>query len=154
MATEKRIDLSSAGVTLSYGSESVADTKPSSFIQIKGMKEVPEMNPAPDTLETTTLDDLEYKTYIDGLKDLGGALGFTFGLTQKFIDDWQACVDAYDAGVEDNLGMWFKITIPGITKSLYFQGKPSPLGLPGISVNSVLEITAYITPTGEPSWED
>lgn len=153
MAEKKRIDLSSAGVTLGYGAETVADTKPTTFVTIKGMKEVPEMNPAPDTLETTTLDETEYKTYIDGLKDLGGALGFTFGLTQKFIDDWQSCVDAYDLAEKSELGMWFKITIPGITKSLFFQGKPSPLGLPGISVNSVLEITAYITPTGAPVWE-
>lgn len=149
-----RIDLSTAGVTLSYVAETTAGTRPTTgYVQLKGVKEIPEMNPAPDTLETTTLDETEYKTYIDGLKDLGGALGFTFNLTQEFVTDWETCVSAYDTAETNNKNMWFCVSIPGIAKALFFQGKPSPLGLPGISVNAVLEVTAYITPTGAPEWQ-
>ena len=43
--------------------------------------------------------------------------------------------------------------IPGLTKALYFTGKPSPMGMPGMEVSAVLETTLYITPTGAPQWE-
>lgn len=149
-----RIDLASAGVSLSYAVESTAGTRPTTaYVKITGLKEVPDMNPAPDTLESTTLDELEYKTYVNGLKDLGGALGFTFNLTQEFITLWEALISAHGTAKAAGKGTWFQIIIPGITKALAFKGQPSELGLPGISVNSVIEASAYITPVGEPAWE-
>ena len=40
--------------------------------------------------------------------------------------------------------------MPGLTEAFYFPGNPSSMGLPETSVNSVLEITNYITPVGAP----
>ena len=77
------INLSTAGVQLLYAVEATKGTRPTSgYTRIKGIKSTPSLNPSPETLETTTLDETEYKTYIDGLKDLGGALEFTFNLTE------------------------------------------------------------------------
>jgi uncharacterized repeat protein (TIGR02543 family) len=149
------IDLISAGVKLYYAVETTPGSRPttlSGYTQLLGVKEIPEINPEPETIESTTLDNIEYKTYVEGLKDLGGSLGFTFNLTQEFVTAWEELISASTAGEEDQLSTWFVIIIPGITKALYFKGKPSPLGLPAISVNSLLEITAYIVPTGEPQW--
>lgn len=151
-----RIDLSTAGVKLSYSVEASSGVRPTTaavYTQLTGLKEIPEMNPAPDTIETTTLDEEEYKTYVDGLKDLGGALGFTFNLTQEFIDKWEALMTAYAAGKAATKATWFVINIPGITKALYFKGNPSKLGLPSVGVNAALETSAYITPTAAPIWE-
>jgi len=151
------IDLSTAGVKLYYAVESTGGTRPttlSSYTQIQGLKEIPELNPAPESLETTTLDALEYKTYINGLKDLGGALGFTFNLTQAFVTAWETLVSAYNTGMaaSPDKNTWFAIRVPGITKDLVFQGIPAELGMPGVAVNAVLEHTGYITPTDEIQW--
>ena len=144
--------LSTAGVKLYYAPETVANTRPTTYTsQLAGLKEIPDMAPAPETLETTTLDALEYKTYINGLKDLGGSLGFTFNFTQAFISAWESMMTTF-TGLGTGLGMWFKISIPGITKALYFKGIPTTLGMPGIGVNAVLEITAYITPNDGLIW--
>ena len=89
------INLSTAGIQLLYAVETTAGTRPttaSAYTRIKGVKSTPSLNPAPDTLETTTLDETEYKTYIDGLKDLGGSLEFTFNLTEELIDDWETLI--------------------------------------------------------------
>lgn len=150
------IDLSTAGVKLMYSVEASAGTRPtlaSAFTPITGLKEIPEMNPAPETLETTTLDALEYKTYINGLKDVGGALGFTVNLTQAFITLWDALVSAHNTGKASGKATWFAIQIPGITKVLYFKGIPAALGMPGVAVNAVLEHTAYITPIDQLIWD-
>lgn len=145
------IDLSTAGVQLLYAVETTAGTRPTTgYTRIKGVKSTPSLNAAPDTLETTTLDELEYKTYIDGLKDLGGALEFTFNLTEELITAWDTLMTAYTTAKAAGKATWFTIVVPGLTDSFYFTGNPSNMGLPETSVNSVLEITNYITPTNAP----
>lgn len=148
------INLSTAGIQLLYAVETTAGTRPttaSAYTRIKGVKSTPSLNPAPDTLETTTLDETEYKTYIDGLKDLGGSLEFTFNLTEELIDAWETLMTSYEAGKLSNKATWFCIVVPELTKAFYFTGNPSEMGLPETEVNAVLEITNYITPTNAPA---
>lgn len=145
------INLSTAGVELQYAVETTAGTRPTTgYTRIKGIKSTPSLNPSPDALETTTLDELEYKTYIDGLKDIGGAIEFTFNLTEELMTAWDTLMEAFAAGKAAGKATWFTIIIPGLTNSFYFTGNPSAMGLPETSVNSVLEITNYITPTNAP----
>lgn len=145
------INLSTAGIHLKYAVETTKGERPTTgYIDLKGVKSTPSLNPSPDTLETTDLNETEYKTYIDGLKDLGGALEFTFNLTEELVGIWEALMTAYEAGKAAEKATWFLIDIPGLTKGTYFPGNPSEMGIPETSVNSVLEITNYITPTGAP----
>lgn len=145
------INLSTAGIYLAYAVETEAGKRPTAdYIRITGAKTTPSLNPSPETLETTTLDETEYKTYIDGLRDLGGALEFTFNLTQELVDQWDALMTAYATAKESQKATWFAIVIPGLKESYFFTGNPSEMGLPETSVSSVLEITNYITPTGAP----
>ena len=145
------INLSTIGVQLHYAVETEKGIRPTTgFTRIYGIKSTPSLNPAPETIETTTLDELEYKTYVDGLKDLGGALEFTFNLTQELNEKWDALMEAYEAGKVAEKQTWFAIVVPGLTDAFYFPGNPSAMGLPETSVSSVLEITNYITPVGAP----
>ena len=145
------VNLSTAGIYVTYAVETVAGERPTAdYVKLTGAKSAPSLNPSPETLETTTLDATEYKTYIDGLKDLGGALEFTFNLTEDLIKEWDALMTAYETAKADNKATWFAIVIPGLTDAYFFPGNPSEMGLPETSVSSVLEITNYITPTGAP----
>lgn len=145
------INLSTAGIQLQYAVETTKGERPTTgYTRIYGIKTTPSLNPSPETLETTTLDETEYKTYIDGLKDLGGALEFTFNLTEELIENWGKLMTAYETAKADGKATWFTIVIPGLTNSFYFTGNPSAMGLPESSVSAVLEITNYITPTNAP----
>lgn len=147
------IQLSTAGVTLWYAAEATAGTRPTTgYEKISEIKSIPELNPEPDNLETTTLEETEWKTYVPGLKDIGGALSFTANLTEASMTEWEGVVDAYDTAADENKATWFCIVIPGLTKALYFTGQPSPMGMPAMEVSAVLETTLYITPTGAPQW--
>ena len=146
------IDLSTAGIKLGYAKETTAGTKPTTFTRIKGAKSLPDFNPEPSTLETTTLDAEEWKTYIDGLKDPGGALSITFNLTKDFQTAWTAVCTAYEGGKADGKACWWEFYIPGLENGFFFTGNPSELGFGGAEVDSVLEITAYVTPTGNIGW--
>ena len=148
------INLSTAGIHLKYAVEETAGTRPTAatnYIDLVGVKSTPSLNPAPDTLETTTLNETEWKTYIDGLKDLGGALEFTFNLTEELVGIWETLMTSYATAKAAGKAVWFLIDIPGLTQGLYFPGNPSDMGIPETEVNSVLEITNYITPTGAPT---
>lgn len=149
------INLSTAGIHLYYSVEKTTGSRPTAkgdFIDLTGVKSIPSLNPAPDTLETTDLNQTTYKTYIDGLKDLGGALEFTFNMTQELVEKWEALMTAYEAGKSSNKATWFYIDIPGLTEVLMFTGNPSSMGMPEAAVNAVLEITNYITPTNAPDF--
>ena len=147
------IDLSTAGVSVNYAVETAAGKMPTTgFTKLTGIKAIPDINPEPSSLETTTLDATEWKTYIPGLKDPGGALAFTANNTETFQTEWAALVEAAATGAESGLATWFAVIIPGLTKAFLFSGDPSPLGLSAIEVDAVLEVDAYITPTAITGW--
>ena len=150
------IELSTAGIKIGYAVETTAGTRPTSgYTRIYGIKSTPSLNPAPDTLETTTLDELEYKTYVDGLKDLGGALTFTANFTQELYDLYNGIdgiMATWKTAKEEGRRMYLCIDIAGLSESCYLSVTPSKLGMPAASVNSVMEVSLYFTPAGEPEW--
>ena len=115
---------------------------------------MPELNPEPSSLDSTTLDDTEYKTYIPGLKDVGGAISFGANFTNDLKTKWDALISAYEEGVSKGKATWFAIVHPKLEKAVFFKGQPVPMGMPGIEVDSVLETNLYITPTSAPTWEN
>ena len=147
------IDLSTAGVTVQYAAETTAGRKPTTgYTKIPGIKAIPDLNPEPSGLDTTTLEAEEWKTYIQGLKDPGGAIQFTANNTEEFQTAWATLVEAYNTAIAADKEVWFAVIIPGLTKSFYFSGKPSDLGLSAIEVDAVLEIQPYITPHKIGGW--
>lgn len=148
------IAISTAGVTFGYAVEETKGTRPTTgYTIIPEIKEIPEMNPEPETLETTTLAETEFKTYIEGLKDLGGALSFLANYTNDLETVWAELVEAYKTAIAAGKETWFEVKHPKLEKSVFFTGQPSAMGLPGMSVNAVLETNLYITPTNAPTWE-
>ena len=148
------IAISTAGVTFGYAVEATKGTRPTTgYTLIPDVKEIPEMNPEPETLETTDLSQTEFKTYIEGLKDLGGALSFLANYTSELEEVWAELVEAYKTAIEEEKATWFEIKHPKLEKSVFFTGQPSAMGLPAMSVNSVLETSLYITPTSAPQRE-
>lgn len=145
------IDLSTAGVRLLYAIETTAGTRPETgYTELPGVKSTPSLNPAPESLDATTLNNKVFKSYVEGLKDLGGSLEFTFNLTQALLDAWDKFMTAFESGKATGKLAWILIDVPGLTEGFYFRGSPSSAGLPAIEVNSVLETTMYIVPNGEP----
>lgn len=143
---------STAGMHLYYAVESTAGTLPSSgLVKIPEIKSIPSFNPSPETIDSTTLEETEFRTYVAGLKDVGGALEFGANLTEDLITAWETCVSAFD-DLTGGKAMWFYVIHDDLTKAVAFQGEPSPLGLNESSVGSMLETTLYVTPNSAPSW--
>ena len=152
------IAITSIGAKVSFAfEESKGAGRPTTgYKKLPEVKEIPEMNPTPDTIETTSLDNLEYKTYVDGLKDLGGALSFTANFTQDLYDLYNGdggIVETWETAKSEGREMYLCIDIAGLSEACYLSVTPSKLGIPAASVNSVMEVALYFTPAGEPVWE-
>lgn len=150
--------LSTDGVKLQYCCETTAGTRPTTGFQdvSEDLKSTPDLNPTPETRETTTFADAAtgWKAYIDGLRDPGGALPFNFNNTEAFHTAWNAMKAAVDAAAsgETPKATWFCIIIPGLSKAFYFAGTPADLGLAAMEVNGIAEINGYITPNKIAGW--
>ena len=146
------INLSTIGIKIGWAPEVTAGTRPTTATRLYGLKSIPALSSAPESIETTTLDAEEFKTYIAGLKDLGGALEITANLTQKLKDDWGDVMTAYDTAAARGLSLWLFIIIPGLDEAFGFTFQPTALSPGEIGVNAVLETPLSVTPLNEPAW--
>lgn len=146
------ISLSTAGVLFGYAIEATAGTKPTTFTQIERAMSLPSLNPTPENIDVTPLDATEWKEYINGLKDTGGALAIKFSLNNDFKTAWAKFVDDYKTAKEAGKAAWCEFYIPEMTDAFFFTCEPAPLGFGGAEVSSHLEIEAYVTPTGKIGW--
>lgn len=148
--------ISTAGMYLLYAVESTKGTKPTSgFKKIPEVKSMPSFNPSPNTIQSTTLEETEYHTYVAGLKDLGGALEYGANLTEDLIKEWEALITAYNGAQKDGgKATWFLVYHPKLSKGIYYQGTPIPLSLNEAEVDAMLETTLYIAPNSAPEWAE
>lgn len=146
--------LSTAGMSLMYAVETTKGTRPTTgYKVIPEIKTMPSFNPAPNTIDSTTLAETEYMTYVKGLKDLGGALEYGANLTEDLIEFWDELLDAYDTASAAGLSVWFAVVHPKLTKATFYIGEPAPIGFNEASVGSMAETTLYITPNSAPIME-
>lgn len=142
---------STAGMFLCYAVGDASTRPTSGYTTIPEVKSMPSFNPAPETIDSTTLLETEYRTYVEGLKDLGGALEYGANLTADLITAWASCNTAHDS-MASTSAMWFAVVHPKLDSAVFFQGDPAPLGLNEAAVGGMAETTLYITPNSAPIW--
>ena len=145
---KRGIPITTAGTQVAYAIETVAGTMPTTATLIPDIKEIPDLNPQPESLETTDLSCTEYKTYTDGLKDLSGANSYVANLTSLLEKVWAKMYEEYKTAKAGGKALWIYIVTPGLQTAAY-TASVAPLGVNGRAVNSVNEINCYITATGE-----
>lgn len=144
---------STAGMYLCYAVETTAGTRPTEgYTIVPEIKTMPSFNPQPETIDSTTLLETEYRTFVEGLKSLGGALSYGANMTEDLITAWEACNTAHDTAAADGKAMWFAVVHPKLANAVFFEGDPAPIGLNEASVGGMAETTLYITPNSAPKW--
>lgn len=147
--------LSTLGVRLGYCVATTAGTAPTTgYTELVGIKSIPAVGGAPETYDATSLNATQFKEYVQGLMDTGGALELRFNNTNEIQTQWGNLVTAYEADkvLTSPKGIWFAVIIPGLTNGFYLEGTPSILGLAQIDVGNVLEVSGYVTPTKILGW--
>lgn len=144
------IRLSTLGIKVSYAIESVSGQRPvNGYTHLTMLKEVPSLNVAPNTIDATVLSDAEYVVYVQGLKDLGGALEFSANFTEEFYNQWTGAYEAYLLAKKESRRMWLAIDIPDFSQAFFYPIEPAKYDFGGATVNSVLESPIHLTIVGE-----
>lgn len=144
------IRLSTLGIKVSYAIESVSGQRPvNGYTHLTMLKEIPSLNVAPNTIDATVLSDAEYVVYVQGLKDLGGALEFSANFTEEFYNQWTGAYEAYLLAKKESRRMWLAIDIPDFSKAFFYPIEPAKYDFGGATVNSVLESPIHLTIVGE-----
>lgn len=151
------IPITAAGLKIMWAVEETAGTMPTTGAHLlHDIKEIPDFNVEPEKLETTTFENLEAKTFKNGLKDLSNATGFKANFTLTLQKEWAEFVGAYETAKAANKKTWLFIVIPEWTEKgvCAYPCEPAKMGLPGVGVNAVWETTLSIAPLGDPKWYD
>ncbi len=127
----------SAGAKLSYATSSSG-----TFNDLKGCTQIPQLLAAPETVDSTTLDNLKNKTSIPGLQDLG-QIEFPFNLE---VPAASANINTI-AGLNSDTVYYWKVTYAsGIT--VVIESKPSYY-FNEVGVNEIESFTLVLTPESD-----
>ncbi len=138
-----------AGMYLGYAIETTAGERPTSGYKIiPEIKSMPDMNPTPETVDSTTLLATEYTTNEPALKSLSNmdyGVNFTDEL-EEFVD---ALIQEQEAAEKEGKAVWFCEMHRKVKKASYYTGKASAINFGESSVGAMLETQLHITATGQ-----
>lgn len=148
------IPLLSAGAQAAIAIETTAGTFPATgFEAIIGATSIPASTNAPSAKETTDLSCTEFKTYMAGLQDLGGAMAVTANYSAELVEQWNAFCDKADTARASGKQAWLCIVHPGVEKVVAYQIQPVKIYMPEIAVDELSSIECNYVQLGEPGWQ-
>lgn len=120
--------LSTLGVTLSVGFETVAGQKPSEFVVRHRINSIGGISIEPETIDASALEDAVERSVAGRATGLGN---FTVGFnaTDETIAEWEDTIEEYQTASASQLRMWVQISHPSMARSFYVVAQP-PLQLP------------------------
>lgn len=120
--------LSTLGVTLSVGFETVAGQKPSEFVVRHRINSIGGISIEPETIDASALEDAVERSVAGRATGLGN---FTVGFnaTDETIAEWEDTIENYQEASASQLRMWVQISHPNMARSFYVVAQP-PLQLP------------------------
>lgn len=130
----------SAGIKLYYGQSSNGTTKPTTWTEIPDVTAIPALGGEPNMLDCTPLSETVQKQYIPGLKDPGGALGYTVNMTPAML----TATDAASAAPTGSAKMAFAVEFPAPLNCHYWYIGTGVAVSPGeTEVDAVVTSTFY-----------
>lgn len=119
--------LSTLGVTFSYGVETTAGTKPTSFKLLTRINSIDEITVTPEAIDASALEDKQTRN-VAGRDTVTDTVAVTVNKTDATIKEWKDVITAYN-GLTGGKRMWFQEITPGITDAEFFVAQP-PSKLP------------------------
>ena len=129
--------LSTLGITLSYGVETTAGTKPTAFKLLTRINEIDGVSVTPEAIDASALEDPTTRN-VAGRDTLTDSVNVTVNRTTETIKEWTDLIAAYK-GLTGGNRMWFQEITPGLSDAEFFVAQPpSILPISGKSQNTLL----------------
>lgn len=135
--------LTSLGVQFHIGTRAGDKVEPSSWMPIPQVIEMTEIDLDPDTIETTSFDNMRYKSSVSGLIDTTGIQSLTVNAT-----DDAAAEEVWDEFADQPA--WLRVTIKGKENDMtYIPIIPIKTGAYNVAVNDRITIRLKYTIAGD-----
>ena len=129
--------LSTLGITFSYGVETVAGQKPTTFKLLTRINEIAEITVEPESIDASALEDSKTRN-VAGRDTITDSVAVTVNRTAETIKEWTDLIAAYKS-LTDGKRMWFQEITPGLSDAEFFVAQPpSILPISGKSQNELL----------------
>ena len=136
--------VSSLEITLSYGIETSAGTKPTEFKLLNRINAIGGITIEPETIDASALED-KVERSVAGRGTTGGTFPITINLTDETIAEWEELIEAYQE-MGSGLRMWFQISSPYLERAFFVTGQPPlEIPMPDMSQNELLTAELPIT---------
>ncbi len=127
--------LSTLGIIFSYGVETTAGEKPTTFKQLERCSEISGITLDTEQIDVSTLEDLVSK-YVPGRQDTGGTWEVTFNITDETITQLDTMMKAAKTAFSTGKQTWFQISHPNLSKAFFVIAQPGEqIPLPDMGQN-------------------
>lgn len=156
-------EISTAGISISYAPEATAGVRPTTASAYKEKASGATLNIADyvtgisglaaeyEQYDVTPLSETYRHRFVKGLMGNDGNVSLDVNVNPTSRSDWNAIVTEY-AALTGGKGMWFAITLPGDTQSMYFRGEPCEMGFPDVESAQAVQGTVQIIENQYAGW--
>ena len=137
--------VSTLGVTLSYGVEATAGTKPETFTLLPRVNAISGIELDVETIDASALEDYQERS-ISGRQSTGGDWSVTFNLTTETEAIIETMLEAAASATAANKRTWFQVISPNLTKAFFVVAQPgTKIPMPDFSQNELLTVDVTLT---------
>ena len=141
-------EISSANIKIKYAVETTAGTRPTTGYAEKASSAtlniadyvtgISGLTAEYDQYDVTPFSETKRHRFTKGLQNNDGNVKFDCNINPVSRADWNAIVAAYTA-LTGGKGMWFEITLPGDTQSVFFRAEPCEMEFPDVEVAQAVQ---------------
>ena len=145
--------LSTLGITMGYGVETTAGTKPASFSALDRINSIGGITMDVEKIDASALEDTATK-YVAGRADTGGDWSVTVNFTDETVAQWEDLIDDYNTAQASGLNIWFEICLPNQSDAFFVIAQPpQQLPMPEIGQNELLTMEISNTVVEYKGWD-
>lgn len=137
--------ISTLGVTLSYGIETVAGQKPASFAVLHRINSIGGISIEPETIDASALEDTVTRS-VAGRGTSAGNFAVGVNVTNDTIAEWEAVIEAYKDVMDDGLRVWWQVSNPSLERAYFVAAQPPlEIPMPDFGQNELLVVDIPLT---------
>lgn len=130
--------LSTLGVTLSVGFETVAGQKPTEFHVRHRINSIGGISISPETIDASALEDLAERS-VAGRATTGGNFPVVYNVTEETLAEWEQTIEDYQEASANQLRMWIQIAHPSMKRAYFIVAQPPQIiPMPDFDQNGLL----------------
>lgn len=154
-------EISTAGISIKYAPESSAGVRPVSGYKDKAtgatlaiaeyVTGISGLGADYEQYDVTPLAETKRHRFTRGLQNNDGNVTFNCNINPTSRTDWNLIVTEYEA-LTGGLGMWWEITLPTDTQSVFFRAEPAEMRFPDVESAQAVQGAVQLTENQYAGW--